>query len=105
MAQLMRGARDAIDQILADLTAISDLADLDRKAVIFDPVNAANRLEDIRDQIETMRRRVHDELTPLLERAERNRETAGIPDRVTDLERRLAELEKQAKVIPLRREA
>jgi hypothetical protein len=51
-----------------------------------------------------VRRRVLDEITPLLERAERNREAAGLPDKVAELERRLEALEK-AKVVQLRREA
>jgi DNA helicase HerA-like ATPase len=106
VGQLMRGARDAVDLLLSDLKEIATTADLDRKAVIFDPVGAANALEDIRDQIEAVRRRVLDEITPLLERAERNREAAGLPDKVAELERRLEALEKaQGKVVQLRREA
>ena len=106
MAQMTRDGRKVVDQLLADLERIRAIAKpLDRKQVIFDPVGAANALEDIRGVVARLERRINEDVTPLLERAERNREAAAVPERIAELERRLEALEKAQKVVPLRREA
>jgi hypothetical protein len=92
MAQTTRGARQLIELLLADLADIDDAADLDRRAVIFDPQGAYEALVEVRNLVAAMRQRIERDLPPLLERAATNREAAGIPDRVSTLEARVAEL-------------
>lgn len=95
MGRLQRGARQLLDQLQADLDDIDDLAAIERKAVIFDPAGAAESLSDIRDAVARLRRRLHEDLEPALERHERNGQAAGLPERVADLETQVAELQTQ----------
>ena len=92
MAQTTRGGRELIDQMLADLADIDATAAISRKDVIFNPHGAADALEAIRDAVAALRGRIRTDLPVLLERAERNREAASLPDRVASLEAALADL-------------
>lgn len=57
MAQMTRGGRTLLDQLLADLADIDHAADIPRRDVILDPHGAANALSDIRRGVATLRRR------------------------------------------------
>lgn len=92
MTKKTRGGREIIDQLLADLADIDDAAAIDLKDVIFDPRGAYEALVAIIDQVAAMRRRIREQLEPMLERTERNREAAAMPDRLTAVEAELAEL-------------
>lgn len=92
MPRLQRGGRQLIDQLLADLADIDQLAGLDRKEVLFHPRLAADNLIEILDVVARMRRRLRDDLEPALERHERNGTTRGLHDRVAELERLVAQI-------------
>lgn len=105
MPQTTRGARQTLDQLLADLSAIDSAADLDLAATVFNPRDAHRRLVDIRDLTSQIRRRLRNDLEPLLQRAETNRAAASLPAQLAQLEARVAQLEQAARrpeVIPLR---
>jgi hypothetical protein len=103
MAQTTRGGRQLIEQLLADLNDIDHEANLDRRAVIFDPQGAYEALVEVRNLTAALRRRIERDLPPLLERAATNREAASLPDRVARLEAELADLKAElAQSPPLR---
>lgn len=90
-----KGGQQVVDQLLADLAEIDAAADIPLKDVIFDPRGAHAALVEVRDLVATTRRRIREQLEPMLERAERNRAAASVPDRVAALEAELAELKRQ----------
>lgn len=104
MAQTTRGGRQLIDQLLADLDTIDHEAALDRRAVIFDPHGAHLALEEVRNLVAAMRRRIERDLPPLLERAASNRDAASIPERVATLEGEVAELRDRVAELAARQE-
>lgn len=127
MPRLTRGGREISEHLLADLAAtegaaftlaaqITEILDgLPLKLIKFNPDFVAQELATMRllvasanqehgAAIDRIRRRIREDLEEMLQRQEKLAEQASIPDRVAELERRLAELEGQGRIIPLRRE-
>jgi hypothetical protein len=115
MPRLTKGGREIVDQLLADLAsavgAASTLhqqvaeivAALPRRIVVFNPDYAIEQLAAIRElldaasreqaaSIDRMRRRVRDDLEPMLRRQQQRVADASLPERVAALERRADEL-------------
>lgn len=127
MPRLTKGGREISEHLLADLAAtegaaftlaaqiIEILDGLPLKLIKFNPDFVAQELATIRllvasanqehgAAIDRIRRRIREDLEEMLQRQEKLAEQASIPDRVAELERRLAELEGQGRIIPMRRE-
>lgn len=107
MPKMTRGGRQLLNELDHLAAQIVDASALDRARVVFDPVGAAAALAEITATAAELRRLIHAELSPMLERAATNREAASLPDRVARLEAELAdlraELRGRAAVTPLRR--
>lgn len=112
--------------MLADLAAaegaaatlaaqVRDILDgLPLRIIKFNPDYVAQELETLRHlmsdaqreqdaAIDRMRRRIREELTPMLARQEKLATAAALPERVADIERRLDDLERGGRIIPMRR--
>lgn len=100
-----RGARQLLEQLRADLAEMDEVANLSLREVKFDPEAAYNALVEIRDLAERVRRRLREDLEPMLERNDRNREAASVPDRIASLEQRVDTLEAELRprIVPLRK--
>jgi len=85
-----RGGRRVLEDLLSDLDYLDDAANLSRDLVLFDPDGAYKRLLKISNLSAQIRKRIHEELDPLLERAARNVAQAALPERVAALEATLA---------------
>lgn len=107
MGRKIQGGAELINRLTDYTQALRDLLDFDRQLVVMKPEKVLARRDLAEDYLRKLAQAVKDELPPLLERNERLRENAGLPDRVAELERRLADLEhlaREGRVIPLRRE-
>lgn len=92
MPKMTRGGRQLLSELDYLAAQIVDAAALDRARVVFDPVGAAAALAEITALAAELRRLMHAELSPMLERAATNREAASLPERVARLEAEVAEL-------------
>lgn len=90
------------------------LSSLTPKLLRFDPDYAVHQIETLRRlllegqgehsaALDRMRRRIRNDLEPMLQRQEKLAEQASLPERVAELERRLSELERQGKITPFRK--
>lgn len=92
MGRKMPGGAEVLDRLRDHVKVIRDLLAFDRRTIVLQPEDVEERrdfaLERVREILDVLDR----ELPPLLERNERNKEAASIPERVGRLERELAEL-------------
>lgn len=100
MARSMPGGRELVTRI-EDLTrSLLEELSFDRRTLVTDP----DAVEESRDlacrYARQILRAVQDDLPPLLERNERNREAASLPERVARLEAELAEVREQLARLP-----
>lgn len=101
-----KDARQLLDHIAADIEAIERSAGLTRSEVLFDPIRAFEALLEIGRETARLRRRIAEDLEPMLERRERATEADSLAEQVAALTQRVAALEHSAatRITPLRRE-
>lgn len=92
MGRAMPGGRELITRIEDACKGILEVMDFDRRTLVTDP-DAVEEARDLaREYARLILRAIQDDLPPLLERNERNREAASLPARVAQVEQELAEL-------------
>jgi septation ring formation regulator EzrA len=92
MPRLRRGGREALDQMDLDLEdAQRALAHARHWVDRREPIDAARALAELEEALWRLKRRLHEDVEPLLQRRDDGQPT--LTDRVADLEERLAQME------------
>lgn len=92
MARSMPGGRELITRIADLCKVIQEELSFDRRTLVTDPDAVEDARDVALDCVEDILRAIQDDLPPLLERNERKREIASIPERMDRLEAELAEI-------------
>lgn len=91
-AQLTKGARSAISRVEDELADIVEAVRLGREHTL-DPLYTRDRYEEILDAVARLKRRLRDEVEPLLMRRDPTTE-----QRFAELEERIASLEAERRL-------
>ena len=102
MPRKMPGGAEVLDRLREETKIIRDLINVDRRTIVLRPEDVEERRDDALERVRKILDILDRELPPLLERNERNREAASLPDRVAALERELADLRQLVEERPLR---
>lgn len=86
------GGAEIITRLRDYAVVIREQLDFDRKLLVLKPEQIEDRRDLALDYLRLLIQALDEDLPPLLERAERNRKAASLPDRVALLEQEFAEL-------------
>jgi putative heme degradation protein len=88
------GGAEIIQRLHEHIQAVRDAIDVDRRTIVLRPEEMEDRRDQALELLRQMTNLLDRDLPPLLERSERNRKVASLPDRVDRLEAEISELRK-----------
>ena len=96
MPRKTKGGADILARLEGHIKATRELIKVDRRLIVTQPEDVEERRDLALGRLRAILDILEEELPPLLERAERNREAASLPERVAALEAAVDELRAQS---------